>query len=236
MQQPPAARYPPPPPQDAGAVFMAELFQSLKVTLREPASTGEPPPPAAGADPSSHHHHHHHRHNTAPAPTSARSSPGAEAAQKAAASALSSAAASQSPSPRDPLSCLSAAMATHTAIPEHAVVHELMRSSDALSASACRLIEDDAGARLRRIRRQASLARRRRAARVARLDARRATLATHVAATLEGAGLRNSLYERRLAGQLDSASRRLQELLHECLGEYAKARARALERSQVVHS
>jgi hypothetical protein len=48
--------------------------------------------------------------------------------------------------------------------------------------------------------------------------------------------MRDALFTRRLEGQFASASRRLQELVFECVGEYEKARRRAIGRSSHLRS
>ena len=87
---------------------------------------------------------------------------------------------------------------------------------------------------LSEIRSQREFHRDRRLTRIAALQLKRSKLQGVLSRTKALIDLRDSLYLRRLEQQRESAERRLQELLFECLGEYEKARLRALRRSQYL--
>lgn len=48
--------------------------------------------------------------------------------------------------------------------------------------------------------------------------------------------LREAMYGKRLEYQARNATRRLQELIYECLGEYDKTHRRAMGRTAFLHS
>ncbi|CAN0107946.1 unnamed protein product, partial [Discosporangium mesarthrocarpum] len=65
---------------------------------------------------------------------------------------------------------------------------------------------------------------------IARVQARQDCFIHLVGRNLAGARVQGLLQSRRLLSQSEKSSRRLQELFHECLGEYEKARLRGVRR------
>ena len=107
----------------------------------------------------------------------------------------------------------------------------LARQKQALSGSLTRCSDEGNFRSLAAVRRQKASRDQRSKARIVALKCRRGRVEEEIAAAVATALLRDSALKLRLERQIGSTERRLQELMFEVLGEFAKATARASRRS-----